>query len=149
MIINGIEFEKTEFFELAQFEECQEYWRNSQYDLLEITASLMNRKIKEGMELLNIFSSNQFLQFANVAKFNFAKAKQMLGIEGDYVERQGDAIFSSTFQAKYIEKALKLNDEGMQIQAKRLIKDINKELEYWDKLGQEMLKKSQHDNNNK
>ncbi len=89
--------------------------------------ALTDSGVIEGVYLYNMFRSEDFLKAMNVFKFNFALAKEELGIHGEYVERAGD-IFSEDFNPKRNKEVLKLSGEELEEKGKEVYEAIFSEI---------------------
>jgi hypothetical protein len=102
-------------------------WNNSQFELADIVLSLTDQKITYGAKIYAIFLRPEILSLIEHLSFDFAKIKTQLGINGFYVDRNGD-VFSENFNPKRNYTALTLSKQEMKKQAKLVYLNIFKDL---------------------
>ena len=107
-------------------EDAVKHWLTSQYKLADIILSLTDNGIFEGHKLFGFFRLEEVSAIMNIYKFNFKLAKSELGINGKYVDRNGD-INSADFNPKRHPEVLSLSGEELKQKAKIVYNAILKE----------------------
>ena len=122
----------------GQQEEAVKMFEDSTFDMLDIVVSLLDIGLaKESTLLTSVFENEVFLALMNAYTCNFKAIKKILGINGEYVERNGNPK-DTNFIPKRNAKVLSFKAEEMQERAKKvydeLILEINEETQKLSKL---------------
>ena len=114
-------------------------WISSQFDLADIVLSLTDNNLYIGEKLYFLFSREEVLTCLQYFSCNFIQIKKELGINGFYVEREGN-IFSKNWNPKRNLCKLTFEKEIMNEKAKMIYKNLLQDLEYIAKLLQKQTK---------
>ena len=105
------------YFKFSQSEEeSRECWENSQFKLTDVVLALTDNGIIEGLKIYELLSKPEILNSMDFFICDFDSIKERLGINGDYVEREGN-VYSKNFNPKRNPSVLTLNVQDMQIMA--------------------------------
>lgn len=116
-------------------------WDNSQFDIADIVLSLTDTgNLESGIKLYSVFKHEQFLQVMNLYTLDVKIIKQILGINGAYVERKGD-VYSDKFNPKRNRSVLTIKPKEMDKRAKDLFAQLVKEMQDLAKLSARYSKK--------
>lgn len=118
--MNYFSFEKDSTASLEQFE-------NSQFDLSDIVLSLTDNNINKGAKIYALFLKDEVKCCFFISICDFKKIKRDLGINGQYIERNGDP-YSPKFNPKRNIKALTLSREEMEERAEKVYANLLEDL---------------------
>ena len=131
---------KNRFITLANsLENAVTTWKNSQFDIADIVLSLTDNKCgKAGTHLYSVFRNEEFLKMMYMYTCNFQLIKEVLGINGEYVERAGDP-YAKNFNPKRNPEVLTLDAKQMDERAWEIYQHLIDEVNY--------IAKNSHKNN--
>lgn len=118
------------FINLANnVEDAQNAWKHSQFEIADIVLSLTDNKCAmAGTHLYSVFKNEEFLKMMLMYTCDFKLIKNILGIDGDYVERSDDP-FAKNLNPKRNPSVLTLDAKQMDERAfeiyNQLIDEIN------------------------
>ena len=98
-------------------------WENFQFDLTDIVLALTDNHIFIGAKIYAIFCRPEVLNLMKYYVCDFAKIKEDLGINGNYVKRQGN-IYSKTFNPTRSMHAITFSIDEIKNRAKNIYKNI-------------------------
>ena len=98
-------------------------WNNSQFDLSDIVLSLTDNDIFIGAKIYAIFCRPEVLNLMQYFVCDLNNIKRELGIEGDYVGRNGN-LYSKSFNPSRNTIALKYSRTEMKEIATSIYKNI-------------------------
>ncbi|MBO5884862.1 MAG: hypothetical protein J6Q51_03600 [Clostridia bacterium] len=111
------------------------------HDIADIVLSLTDTgNLESGIKLYSVFKHEQFLQVMNLYTLDVKIIKQILGINGAYVERKGD-VYSDKFNPKRNRSVLTIKPKEMDKRAKDLFAQLVKEMQDLAKLSARYSKK--------
>ena len=132
---------ELKYSELAEnAEQAVKHWDNSQYDLSDMVLCLTYHALKDGLVIYEIFKTEGFMELSSMFMFNFKKAKNFLGIAGDYVDRTDDYT-KREFNPKRHPEVLIYPYEELKKRGHELYEDITKETNY---LAKQVIKKNKN-----
>lgn len=106
-----------------KFEENEEvaikHWNDNQFNLCDIVLSLTDNAIIYGGKIYALFLREEILDLMRFFICDFVKIKKDLGINGKYVERNGD-LFSYDFNPKRSKSILIYDLKTMKDSAKKI-----------------------------